>query len=197
MDEFDKLKRSVIEQAEQKGKEYYQREVRKLEQSYKEKFNDLNRSYEENRQQALAKVRHHHDRLIQQIQNKERQTSLVSKQEILTSLFEETVHKMTQWTVEEETRFIQRILNKYQGQPLTLLLGQKTLAKFSQRDLDQLQKEFPNIQISQESISGQAGFKLVMDQIDYNYLYADLVKDSQREISSDIAQRIFVESDAE
>lgn len=197
MDEFDKLKRSVIEQAEQKGKEYYQREVRKLEQSYKEKFNDLNRSYEENRQQALAKVRHHHDRLIQQIQNKERQTSLVSKQEILTSLFEETVHKMTQWTVEEETRFIQRILNKYQGQPLTLLLGQKTLAKFSQRDLDQLQKEFSNIQISQESISGQAGFKLVMDQIDYNYLYADLVKDSQREISSDIAQRIFVESDAE
>lgn len=197
MDEFDKLKRSVIEQAEQKGKEYYQREVRKLEQSYKEKFNDLNRSYEENRQQALAKVRHHHDRLIQQIQNKERQTSLVSKQEILTSLFEETVHKMTQWTVEEETRFIQRILNKYQGQPLTLLLGQKTLAKFSQRDLDQLQKEFPNIQISQESISGQAGFKLVMDQIDYNYLYSDLVKDSQREISSDIAQRIFVESDAE
>ncbi|SEP56946.1 V/A-type H+-transporting ATPase subunit E [Ignavigranum ruoffiae] len=197
MDEFDKLKRSVIEQAEQKGKEYYQREVRKLEQSYKEKFNDLNRSYEENRQQALAKVRHHHDRLIQQIQNKERQTSLVSKQEILTSLFEETVHKMTQWTVEDETRFIQRILNKYQGQPLTLLLGQKTLAKFSQRDLDQLQKEFPNIQISQESISGQAGFKLVMNQIDYNYLYADLVKDSQREISSDIAQRIFVESDAE
>ncbi|MGY4104342.1 hypothetical protein ACWOA0_01830 [Ignavigranum ruoffiae] len=197
MDEFDKLKRSVIEQAEQKGKEYYQREVRKLEQSYKEKFNDLNRSYEENRQQALAKVRHHHDRLIQQIQNKERQTSLVSKQEILTNLFEETVHKMTQWTVEDETRFIQRILNKYQGQPLTLLLGQKTLAKFSQRDLDQLQKEFPNIQISQESISGQAGFKLVMNQIDYNYLYADLVKDSQREISSDIAQRIFVESDAE
>lgn len=196
MDEFDKLKASVIDQAEQKGKEYYQREVRKLEQAYKEKFNDLQRSYEENRQQALAKVKHNHDRLIQQIHNKERQTSLVSKQEILTTLFAETVDKMANWTAEEEGRFIQAILEKYKDQELTLEFGERSLKKYSKEDLEKLGHAYPNISISQTSIPGKAGFKLKMNQIDYNYLYEDLVKDSQRDISSDIAQQIFKDAEA-
>ena len=193
MDEFTKLKKSVLEQAEIKGQEYYQREINKLDQDYQKKMEDLDRNLEESRQAVLNKERHRHDRLLQQISNKERQTSLVTKQEILKILFAEARKQMKAWPFEKEFNFLKAVLKKHQDQTFQLVFGQETYNKFTSEHLEDLKKNFSNMTISQETIPSVAGFKLVMDKIDYNYLYDDLVSDSENDISLEISDQVFTE----
>lgn len=193
MNEFDKLKASVLEQAEVKGQEYYQRAINEIKQEIQVKKDELLKNQEALRKDRLGQVRRQHDRVIQQLANQERQISLLSKQEIIKELFAAAKETMFSWSVDQDLAFLEAILKKHAEDKLTIQFGQKTRDKLSDQDLAGLKGKFPQVELDQASIPLEAGFKLIKDKIDYNYLYADLIADSQKEISAEIANQVYLD----
>ena len=62
-------------------------------------------------------------RETQQIENKKRQSTLVTKQRVLKDLFADAYEAMVAWPLEKEMQFVDAVLERYQGQVVTLTFG--------------------------------------------------------------------------
>lgn len=193
MDEFNKLKASVLEQAEAKGQEYYQRAINEINKEIQARRDELQNNQENVRKERLNLIKRQHERVLQQVANQERQTSLLSKQDIIRELFTSAQETMAAWPLEEEISFIHKILDKHQGDKLIIRFGQVTKDKFTDQELEALKEKYPHLLIDQETLPLAAGFKLIKEKVDYNYIYADLIADSQKDISAEIASQVYLD----
>lgn len=193
MSELTQLKDSVLTQANEKGQLKLERAQLDHAKEYDHKREQLLHDKEAVRHQKINELKGEHVRLMQQISNQQRLTSLNSKQQVLSALFNGAVETMTTWTNEDHLLFIQRILSQYGETELTLTFGSLTKDVLSQDDLNQLNKQYPNVTFLEESIPREGGFVLTEGRIDYNYLYTELVKDTREVINLRIAREVFGE----
>lgn len=193
MSELTQLKDSVLTQANEKGQLKLERAQHEHTKEYDHKREQLLHDKEVLRRQKINEIKGEHMRLMQQMSNQQRLTSLNSKQQVLDALFNGAVETMTNWTNEEHLLFIQSVLSQYGETELTLIFGSLTKEKLTEDDLSQLNKQYPNVTILEESKPREAGFVLTEGRIDYNYLFTELVNDTRKVINLQIAKEVFGE----
>ena len=174
MDEQTQLKDSILAQAHEKG--------RKL--------------LEEAKETILKEETAQEERLIQdKLENKKRQSTLVTKQRVLKDLFADAYEAMVAWPLEKEMQFVDAVLDRYQGQVVTLTFGAVSAAKFDSAALERLKQTHQNVTVADATIPAQAGFVLSVGKIDDNYLYSDLVDSIWEQESYQMAASIFTDEE--
>ena len=193
MDEHTQLKDSILAQAHEKGRklvEEAKESVLKEEAVQEERLiqDKLNQ-----RSEQLKRIQRQLQRETQQIENKKRQSTLVTKQRVLKDLFAEAYEAMVAWPLEKEVQFVETVLDRYQGQAVTLTFGAVSAAKFGPADLEHLRQAHQDLTVSEATIPAQAGFVLSVGKIDDNYLYRDLVDSIWEQESYQMAASIFTD----
>lgn len=193
MDEHTQLKDSILAQAHEKGRklvEEAKESVLKEEAVQEERLiqDKLNQ-----RSEQLKRIQRQLQRETQQIENKKRQSTLVTKQRVLKDLFAEAYEAMAAWPLEKEVQFVEAVLDRYQGQDVTLTFGATSAAKFDPVDLVKWKQTHPNVTVADATIPAQAGFVLSVGKIDDNYLYRDLVDSIWEQESYQMAASIFTD----
>lgn len=193
MDEHTQLKDSILAQAHEKGRklvEEAKESVLKEEAVQEERLiqDKLNQ-----RSEQLKRIQRQLQRETQQIENKKRQSTLVTKQRVLKDLFAEAYEAMAAWPLEKEVHFVEAVLDRYQGQAVTLTFGAVSASKFGPADLEHLRQAYQDLTVSEATIPAQAGFVLSVGKIDDNYLYRDLVDSIWEQESYQMAASIFTD----
>lgn len=193
MDEHTQLKDSILDQAHEKGRklvEEAKESVLKEEAVQEERLiqDKLNQ-----RSEQLKRIQRQLQRETQQIENKKRQSTLVTKQRVLKDLFAEAYEAMAAWPLEKEVQFVEAVLDHYQGQAVILIFGAVSAAKFGPADLEHLRQAHQDLTVSEATIPAQAGFVLSVGKIDDNYLYRDLVDSIWEQESYQMAASIFTD----
>lgn len=193
MDEHTQLKDSILAQAHEKGRklvEEAKESVLKEEAVQEERLiqDKLNQ-----RSEQLKRIQRQLQRETQQIENKKRQSTLVTKQRVLKDLFAEAYEAMAAWPLEKEVQFVETVLDRYQGQAVTLTFGAVSASKFGPADLEHLCQAHQDLTVSEATIPAQAGFVLSVGKIDDNYLYRDLVDSIWEQESYQMAASIFTD----
>ena len=191
MDEQTQLKDSILAQAHEKGRkllEEAKETILKEETAQEERLiqDKLNQ-----RSEQLKRIQRQLQRETQQIENKKRQSTLVTKQRVLKDLFADAYEAMAAWPLEKEMQFVDAVLDRYQGQDVTLTFGAVSAAKFDSAALERLKQTHQNVTVADATISAQAGFVLSVGKIDDNYLYRDLVDSIWEQESYQMAASIF------
>lgn len=195
MDEQTQLKDSILAQAHEKGRkllEEAKETILKEETAQEERLiqDKLNQ-----RSEQLKRIQRQLQRETQQIENKKRQSTLVTKQRVLKDLFADAYEAMAAWPLEKEVQFVDAVLDRYQGQDVTLTFGATSAAKFDPVALEKWKQTHPNVTVADETIPTQAGFVLSVGKIDDNYLYRDLVDSIWEQESYQIAASIFTDEE--
>lgn len=193
MSELTQLKDSVLTQANEKGQLKLERAQQEHSKEYEHKHEQLLHDKEALRRQRINDLKGEHMRKMQQVSNQLRLTSLNSKQQVLGSLFDGAVETLTKWSSEEHLAFIQRVLNKYEDAELTLKFGELTKEILTSEATEQLENQYPNVTIIDETYPREGGFVLTEGRIDYNYLYSELVDDIRKVINLNVAKEVFGE----
>lgn len=195
MDEHTQLKDSILAQAHEKGRrlvEEAKESVLKEEAVQEERLiqDKLNQ-----RSEQLKRIQRQLQRETQQIENKKRQSTLVTKQRVLKDLFADAYEAMAAWPLEKEVQFVDAVLDRYQGQDVTLTFGATSVAKFDPVALEKLKQTHQNVTVAEATIPAQAGFVLSVGKIDDNYLYRDLVDSIWEQESYQMAANIFTDEE--
>lgn len=195
MDEQTQLKDSILAQAHEKGRkllEEAKETILKEETAQEERLiqDKLNQ-----RSEQLKRIQRQLQRETQQIENKKRQSTLVTKQRVLKDLFADAYEAMAAWPLEKEMQFVDAILDRYQGQVVTLTFGAVSASKFDPAALERLKQTHQNVTVVDATIPAQAGFVLSVGKIDDNYLYRDLVDSIWEQESYQMAASIFTDEE--
>lgn len=193
MSDMEQLKASVIAQAHEKGKTL----LAEAEKTITKEFEQLQKQRLQEkaglREKALQTIKRRLQREEQQIQNQERQSTLVTKNTVLQEMFKAAQDKMSAWSGDEQLGFLAAILQRYQGQAITVQLGQLTRDCFEQRHWDSLSQAFPQVTFLSQGIANEAGLVISSGQVDDNFLYSSLVASIWNEESYRLATAIFTE----
>ena len=195
MDEQTQVKDSILAQAHEKGRkllEEAKETILKEETAQEERLiqDRLNQ-----RSEQLKRIQRQLQRETQQIENKKRQSTLVTKQRVLKDLFADAYEAMAAWPLEKEMQFVDAVLDRYQGQDVTLTFGAVSAAKFDSAALERLKQTHQNVTVADAMIPAQAGFVLSVGKIDDNYLYRDLVDSIWEQESYQMAASIFTDEE--
>lgn len=195
MDEQTQLKDSILAQAHEKGRkllEEAKETILKEETAQEERLiqDRLNQ-----RSEQLKRIQRQLQRETQQIENKKRQSTLVTKQRVLKDLFADAYEAMAAWPLEKEMQFVDAVLDRYQEQDVTLTFGAVSAAKFDSAALERLKQTHQNVTVADAMIPAQAGFVLSVGKIDDNYLYRDLVDSIWEQESYQMAASIFTDEE--
>ena len=147
------------------------------------------------RSEQLKRIQRKLQRETQQIENKKRQSTLVTKQRVLKDLFADAYEAMVAWPLEKEMQFVDAVLDRYQGQVVTLTFGAVSASKFDSAALERLKQTHQNVTVADATIPAQAGFVLSVGKIDDNYLYHDLVDSIWEQESYQMAASIFTDEE--
>ena len=186
MSNLENLRESVIEQAHEKGRMKLLDSKKKIDDEFEMQKSLIIKKKEAEHERKLKELQQKYQIIFQQLKNKERQSTLVSKQKILKELFQSALLEMESWSADKEMEFIYRILERYSQQEVIVTFGERTLAKFN------LEFSFPNYLFSEQPISNESGLLISIGKIDDNYLYKTLIGSISKEESSSIANQIFI-----
>lgn len=189
----EQLKASVLEQARQEGQAKFQAAKNQLEREFEERKAQLLTQKTSERKSRLKEIKQTFQVEAQQISNQERQSTLVSKQKVLSELFASALDRMRNWDADQELAFIKGLLGKYGQEKVTVQFGQLTADRLTPVHLEELRTAFPNMTFMSESIEQQAGLVLSVGKVDDTYLYDNLIDSIYKEESSRIATDIFAQ----
>lgn len=192
MSNLENLRESVIEQAHEKGRMKLLDSKKKIDDEFEMQKSVIVKKKEAEHERKLKELQQKYQIIFQQLKNKERQSTLVSKQKILKELFQSALIEMESWSADKEMEFIYRILERYSQQGVIVTFGERTLAKFNLEQLEKLKFSFPNHLFSEQPISNESGLLISKGKIDDNYLYKTLIGSISKEESSSIANQIFI-----
>lgn len=194
MKDLQSLSEKILMQTKEKG----QLELEKAEKNAIAKIEESRVKLVEqqkNRKQAiLKKIADDFERERQTLKNKERNALLSEKQVILNAVFSEATEKMKQWDMAQFNTFLDTILAQLDAtKKYSVVPGEKSLSHFQGEQLKRLNRKFPDIQISKETIPNQSGFIIEEGGIDYNYGFDALIAEVKMEYASKLASLAFRE----
>lgn len=193
MSEMERLKASVLAKTHEKGQALLAEAEKTIQAEFEMKEKQLLHEKAALREKSLQTIKRHLQREEQQIQNQERQSTLVTKNAVLQEMFKTAQDKMSAWSGDEQLTFLTTILNRYADQSLTVQMGQLTRDVFEQSHWDSLAAQFPKVTFVSQGIPDEAGMVISTGQVDDNFLYSSLVESIWNEESYRLATAIFRE----
>lgn len=117
---------------------------------------------------------------------------LGAKQVILDKVFKDVKNQLNQIDQTAFQSFAKAVLNQFEeGSQLTLVLGEKTAGFIDQAWVNTQAPQAMTVELSNETVSNQAGLIVEKDGIDYNFLFNSLVEDIKPDLLSDISKDLF------
>ncbi|MGT2932445.1 hypothetical protein [Streptococcus catagoni] len=193
MSDMDKLKKTVLEQAHQDGQGQLKVDIKEIDENFEAEKATVLKEKEDERLIQLKALEQRYQVEIQQVKNQGRQRTLSLKQSILSDLFQSALEKMESFDKEQDLSFLYSVLGQYEDQELCLWLGEKTGKKMDQADLSKLCQDFSKLEIASEWLKGEAGFLISIGDIDYSYVYSELIDSIYKEECTLITNAIFNE----
>ena len=193
MTDYSQLKDSILEQAHEKGRKLVVEATAKVQAESQLQEARLVEEKLHQRAVQLQTIERRLQRESQQIENKKRQSTLVTKQRVLKELFADAYQKMATWSRQEELAFLHRVLPRYADRAMVLTFGAVTAEKLTDQDRQDLIAAYPQLQLAKETLAQEAGFVLSFGKVDASYLYRDLVDAVREEQSFHMAASIFKE----
>ena len=193
MTDYSQLKDSILEQAHEKGRKLVAEATAKVQAEAQLQEARLVEEKLHQRAVQLQTIERRLQRESQQIENKKRQSTLVTKQRVLKELFADAYQKMATWSRQEELAFLHRVLPRYADRAMVLTFGAVTAEKLTDQDCRDLIEAYPQLQLAKETLAQEAGFILSFGKVDASYLYRDLVDAVREEQSFHMAASIFKE----
>ncbi|MDQ0223293.1 hypothetical protein [Streptococcus moroccensis] len=190
MSDMTGLKASVLEQSHEKGRLNLAAAKEKIQADFEKKKEHLIFEKESVRKQRLGDIARRKQRDVQQLENQARQSSLVTKQEVLKELFTAAQTKMADWPEASQVSFFGTLVAGY-NTPVTVQVGQLTADKFSETTWQELASKYPQVTFASERVLGEAGFLFSDGKVDDNYLYSTLVDEIWESESYRLASEIF------
>ena len=190
MTDYSQLKDSILEQAHEKGRKLVAEATAKVQAESQLQEARLVEEKLHQRAVQLQTIERRLQRESQQIENKKRQSTLVTKQRVLKELFADAYQKMATWSRQEELAFLHP---RYADQAMLLTFGAVTAEKLTDQDRQDLIEAYPQLQLAKETLTQEAGFVLSFGKVDASYLYRDLVDAVREEQSFHMAASIFKE----
>ncbi|MGT2666225.1 hypothetical protein ACVRYP_02710 [Streptococcus rifensis] len=190
MSDMTGLKASVMAQSHEKGRLNLAASKEKIQVDFDKKKEQLILEKEAIRRNRLGEINRHKQRDLQQLENKARQSTLVTKQEVLKELFIAAQDKMANWPEADQVAFFKTLMANY-PQAVTVQVGQRTADTFSEATWQALSQEFPQVTFANERVPNEAGFVVSDGKVDDNYLYSTLVQEIWESESYRLASEIF------
>lgn len=191
MSDLQKLRESILQKAHQEGQAQFDKANEELEQEFQLKLKAELHEKESVRNVQLNREKQRLSRLEHQVLNQERQGSLNSRQALMDQLFAGAVQKMETWDNQTFLEFTRSILNQFKDKELQLIFGEKTRSLLTTKELQSLLDQFQNLTIAEETVSGQSGFIVKDQRVDYNFMFDQLVDSVRNDLSADLAQQVF------
>lgn len=192
MDAIEKIIAEMKQQAAAENDAYQTAEKKKIDEQYAADLTQLQTDFEKQKTRQLTAIEGNYRQKKNRQQVEIRQNSLQEKQDFLASLFQRAAEEMANWSAEEAQQFAEAALKQLPlKNTVRLFVGEKS-NYFSQEWVNQVNQSLPyQLTLMATPIKNQAGF-IVDDQgIQYNFIFENLVKDVQGELSVEIAQQLF------
>lgn len=191
MSDLSQLKETVIAQARQDGQAAFDAAKREIDERLKERRLRLEDEKQSLRQQRINEETSKHQQMLQQIRNEERQSSLQSKQNVLHELFQGAIETMEQASEDDQLKFFDAVIKRYDSAPISVQWGEKTVQQLSPQTLESLKEKYPHVTFEEQTAANEGGFVVKHKTVEYNYLYEELIRHFQAEESHKIAGEVF------
>ncbi|MHC5374908.1 ATPase V [Enterococcus sp. LJL120] len=192
MNAIEKIIEEMNQQAAAENSAYETAEKAKIDQQHATELAQLQEDFEKQKTRQLAAI----DSKYRQLKNRQqvtiRQQSLQEKQEFLSSLFTRSAQKMAEWSPDEAHSFAAKALKQLPLKNTAIFMAGELSPYYSADWLEQINQTLPyQLTMAPEKLAKKAGF-IVDDQgVQYNFIFENLIKDLQSEVSFEIAQQLF------
>lgn len=196
MEAIEKMVAQVLEKGQIAVGAYLEGETKKIVQQEKQELATLQQLEEETLTKNLRSLEKEYLQIMQRHETSSRQETLNMKQAYLTKLFDEAISLMNDWDKETTQAFCEKAIAKVPDFPHSeLIVGEYSKAFLDASWLEKVNqsKEYP-ITLSQKVERKQGGFIVSQSGVEYNVLYASLVREVQSADSFSIAEMLFKES---
>ena len=193
MEAIEKIVEQLNRQADQDQRKLKETETARIEQEFQAESAEITADHQKRLEKKLQTLENNYKQTANRQQVAQKQQILNQKQAILERVFTEAVIQMESRSTKEQQKFAQRALSKLQLQgELVFIPGEKSQSVFTKEWLlEQSQSLTFQLKFSSTKITGQAGFILDKNGVQYNFLYQSLVREIQERDSFVIAQTLF------
>ncbi len=192
MKDLSTLRNGVIEKITQNGDQ----KVEAKEQAHARELDSYRAQSEERKSSDIGRITEQvKDQLNQNKQsydNKKRNELLAVKETILKEVIQAAIDHLRTFDGEEIRPFIDQAVKQIdQNKAHTLIFGDQSIDKVSDETIQQLQADYPQMEISSDSLTRSSGFIIEQDGIEYNYRFEDLVDEIEPELKVEISKEVF------
>ncbi|MFV0561050.1 MAG: ATPase V [Enterococcus sp.] len=193
MSAIEKIIAQMDQEAQEERASFEKMERARIEEDYKKSKERVLSENQKQREKQLEQLEKKHRQQQNRQKVESRQALLNEKQNFLQKLFEEAVEEMANWDQQTFQTFATQL---FKGMDLTgeilVTPGEKSQQFFTKTWLAELEATLPYKLVMQETSSkDEAGFLLEDQGIQYNFLFSNLVRDSQETLNYELAQELF------
>lgn len=128
----------------------------------------------------------------QSYDNQKRNELLAVKEGILKEVLESAIAELRTFDGDQIRPFIDQAIGQINiNDSSTLYFGDQTIDKVTDATLQQLQADYPKMEIAKEGLSQSSGFMIEQAGIEYNYRFEDLIKEIEPALKVDISKEVF------
>ena len=192
MADIQELTQSVLDKVKAKHQADYDEYAEKLDQEKNEKMNRIDEKIaagkEHNEKAADAKLQRDKQSYVNELRNK----TLKAKQQLIRSVYSDSVTALNQMSSDEFKELIRGALNQVDtNKNATIHLGDKSQDILSTTDKEALQTELSGLVFADQSLKNKSGFILASEGMDYNFTYEAIIDELKDQLAQEIAKRGF------
>ena len=192
MADIQELTQSVLDKVKAKHQADYDEYAEKLDQEKNEKMNRIDEKIaagkEHNEKAADAKLQRDKQSYVNELRNK----TLKAKQQLIRSVYSDSVTALNQMSSDEFKELIRGALNQVDtNKNATIHLGDKSQDILSTTDKEALQTEFSGLFFADQPLKNKSGFILTSEGMDYNFTYEAIIDELKDQLAQEIAKRGF------
>ena len=191
MDAIEKIVQQILAKGQAEITELRHAEKTRIDEAHNERLVTL----QELEKQQIAKNKQAIEKEFQQKRNRQqldvRQSVLNQKQAYLVTLFEEAVTALESQSTEELQAFAEQALKSLNLAGAVVVPGAKSAAALTAAWLTTVNQKLGTTYQLGATVSGEAGFIVEQEGVEYNFLFTSLVREIQETESFQVAERLF------
>lgn len=191
MDAIEKIVQQILAKGQAEITELRHAEKTRIDEAHNERLVTL----QELEKQQIAKNKQAIEKEFHQKRNRQqldvRQSVLNQKQAYLVTLFEEAVTALESQSTEELQAFAEQALKSLNLAGAVVVPGAKSAAALTAAWLTNVNQKLGTTYQLGATVSGEAGFIVEQEGVEYNFLFTSLVREIQETESFQVAERLF------
>ena len=192
MADLDKITQQVID----KEKVSLDNQIKKERENAEEEIQAAKQSAEEKKQRQFERIdqdiNNQYEIELNSISINERNEKLKIKQSYIEQVLNKVQSKLDAIDAESFKSFTTDILKQFSdAKHLNLVLGEKSKGLIDDNWLSSINVDGLDVSLSDKTVPNESGFLLEDENIEYNFLFSELIKNNKNEYIRQIDQKLF------